>query len=51
VAWHKTAGFFRKTVVIADGHDVAADFFIPLDVDSKQEAEKDRDPAHTGGSR
>ncbi len=51
VAWHKTAGFFRKTVVIADGRDVAADFFIPLDVDSKQEAEKDRDPAHTGGSR
>jgi plastocyanin len=51
VAWHKTAGFFRKNVVIGDGRDVAADFFIPLDVDSKQEAEKDHDPAHTGGSR
>ena len=51
VAWHKAAGFFHKTVVIEDKHDVAADFFIPLDVESKQEAEKDHDPAHTGGSR
>lgn len=51
VAWHRSAGFFRKTVVIEDGHDVAADFFIPLDVDSKQDAERDHDPAHTGGSR
>jgi plastocyanin len=51
VAWHKTGGFFRKTVVIGDGRDVAADFFIPVDVDTKQEAEKDHDPAHTGGSR
>jgi plastocyanin len=51
VAWHKTGGFFRKTVVIGDGRDVAADFFIPVDVDPKQEAEKDHDPAHAGGSR
>jgi plastocyanin len=51
VAWHKTGGFFRKTVVIEDGRDGAADFFIPVDVDTKQEAEKDHDPAHTGGSR
>jgi plastocyanin len=51
VAWHKTGGFFRKTVVIENGHDAAADFFIPVDVDQKLEAEKDHDPAHTGGSR
>ena len=51
VAWHRSAGFFRKTVFIEDGHDVAADFFIPLDVDFKQQAEKDHDPARAGGSR
>ena len=31
VAWHKSAGFFRKNIVIEDGHDATADFFIPLD--------------------
>ena len=51
VAWHKSAGFFRKTVVIEDGRDVTADFFIPLEVESKQEAEKDHDAGHNGGSR
>lgn len=51
VAWHKTGGFFRKTVVIEDGRDAAADFFIPVDVDQKQEAVKDHDPARNGGTR
>jgi plastocyanin len=30
VAWHKAAGFFRKTIQIEPGHNVAADFFIPI---------------------
>jgi plastocyanin len=33
VAWHKSAGFFRKSVVIQPGHDSVADFFIPIDTD------------------
>src|SRR5580658_7798508 len=31
VAWHKSAGFFRKTIVVEAGHDSTADFFIPID--------------------
>jgi plastocyanin len=30
VAWHKSAGFFRKTIVVESGHDSTADFFIPI---------------------
>jgi plastocyanin len=32
VAWHKAAGFFRKSIVVEAGHDAVADFFIPIDV-------------------
>lgn len=35
VAWHKSAGFFRKSILIEDGHDTQADFFIPIGEDSK----------------
>jgi len=35
VAWHRSAGFFRKTIEVADGRNAVADFFIPLEVDSK----------------
>ena len=31
VAWHKTAGFFRKSVVVEPGHSPTVEFFIPLD--------------------
>lgn len=31
VAWHKTAGFFRKQIAVENGHDAVADFFIPID--------------------
>jgi plastocyanin len=51
VAWHKTAGFFRKTIVVDNAHDANADFFIPLDIDSKQEARQAQDFEHNGGSR
>ncbi len=37
VAWHKYAGFFRKTITIEAGHDAVADFFIPLEADTNQE--------------
>jgi plastocyanin len=30
VAWHKSAGFFRKTIVVEEGHGAVADFFIPI---------------------
>jgi plastocyanin len=51
VAWHKSAGFFRKSVVIGDGHDATADFFIPLDIDPNQEARQAHDLEHNAGSR
>src|SRR3569833_1367482 len=35
VAWHKSAGFFRKAVVVGSAAGATADFFIPIAVDSK----------------
>jgi plastocyanin len=35
VAWHKYAGFFRKSITVDAGHDAVADFFIPLEADAK----------------
>jgi plastocyanin len=35
VAWHKTAGFFKKQIKIEAGHDAGVDFFIPLEEDAK----------------
>ena len=34
VAWHKSAGFFRKTITVSDSQNASADFLIPVDVDS-----------------
>jgi plastocyanin len=31
VAWHKAAGFFRKSVVVEPGHSPTVGFFIPID--------------------
>jgi plastocyanin len=36
VAWHQSAGFFRKTVTVQPGENGVADFFIPLEADSGQ---------------
>jgi plastocyanin len=36
VAWHKSAGFFRKSIAIESGHDSVADFFIPIGADSEE---------------
>jgi plastocyanin len=38
VAWHKAAGFFRKSVVIEAGQNSVVDFFIPLDDPSAGDA-------------
>ena len=51
VAWHKAAGFFRKTIVVEEGHNAVSDFFIPIDMDSRQEADSSHDLGHAGGSR
>jgi plastocyanin len=40
VAWHKTAGFFRKQIVIEAGHNSVADFLIPIEVQSRQEGQE-----------
>jgi hypothetical protein len=50
VAWHKAAGFFRKTIVVESTHDTTADFFIPLDIDASQEAQQSS-TGHNAGSR
>jgi plastocyanin len=33
VAWHKSEGFFRKSIVVESGRDSVADFFIPIGAD------------------
>jgi plastocyanin len=38
VAWHKGAGFFRKSILIESGRDSVADFFIPLGADEQAPA-------------
>lgn len=47
VAWHKTAGFFRKTIVVGESDNATADFFIPLDPDSNRKEQA----ATEGGSQ
>jgi plastocyanin len=51
VAWHKTAGFFRKTVVVESDRDTAADFFIPLDVETRSETKPTENLSRDAGSR
>ncbi len=50
VAWHKTAGFYRKSIVVEDGHDQSIDFLIPIDVDPRQDAQANQNPSEAGGS-
>lgn len=50
VAWHKSAGFFRKTIIVEDGRDATADFFIPVDVAPQQNAPQN-DLIRNAGSR
>jgi plastocyanin len=51
VAWHRSAGYFRKPVDVIANQSLSADFFIPLDLDSKTEAEKPRETAHVAELR
>jgi len=51
VAWHKSAGFFRKSVVVENGRDSVADFFIPLGAEPKQGPQTSRDLDHVGPSK
>ena len=48
VAWHKSAGFFRKSIMVEKGHDSVGDFFIPLDLETKLAAQKNQSPALAG---
>lgn len=50
VAWHKTAGFFRKPIEVGPGQTTTADFLIPLDIDAKEETANFQ-PEHGAGSR
>jgi plastocyanin len=50
VAWHRSAGFFRSTVVVSAGHEAAADFFIPIDDDPKH-PQPGPDSAHGAGAQ
>jgi plastocyanin len=48
VAWHKAAGFFRQTVVVAAGRDENVEFLIPIDeggraIESQKVAAKGRE--------
>ena len=40
VAWHKTAGFFRKTIDVEADRATSADFLIPLDAGGTEETAK-----------
>jgi plastocyanin len=51
VAWHKSAGYFRKPIDVTADQSTKMDFFIPLDVGTSQEAGKDRDIAHVSELR
>jgi plastocyanin len=51
VAWHKTAGFFRKSIDVGPDQTTTADFLIPLDVEAREETAKGRDLEHSAGSQ
>jgi plastocyanin len=51
VAWHKSAGFFRKTITVESGHDFTANFLIPIDIDPAKDAHKDHDLAQNAETR
>jgi plastocyanin len=51
VAWHKSAGFFRKPITVENGHDAVVDFFIPIDVDTKQETKTADEQGRPGRAR
>lgn len=48
VAWHKSAGFFRKPIEVMDGHETVTDFFIPLAEEAKGDEQKKTGGAEVG---
>jgi plastocyanin len=50
VAWHKSAGFYRKSIVIEEGHGQSVDFLIPIDVDPRQDTQANQNLNEAGGS-
>lgn len=50
VAWHKSAGFFRKNITVQSGHTAVADFFIPVQAEPKQ-SQIDHDLVPAGESK
>jgi plastocyanin len=51
VAWHKSAGFFRKAIVVESGHDSVADFFIPISAAPEEAGPVIADSSSIAGSR
>jgi len=51
VAWHKSAGFFRKSIDVGADQTATADFIIPLDVDGKEEAVSGQEHERGAGSQ
>jgi plastocyanin len=51
VAWHKSAGFFRKSIVVDAGHDAVANFFIPIGDDQVQKDNASAPRGTNAGSR
>lgn len=43
IAWHKSAGYFRKPIDVTADRPTNADFFIPLDLDPKLETDRTRE--------
>jgi len=50
-AWHRSAGFFRKTIVVESGQDAVANFFIPIGEDSEAKGAMVAPAAPGAGSR
>jgi hypothetical protein len=50
VAWHKSAGFFRKSTLAESGHDSIASFFIPISEVSEENEPVNTSSANIAGS-
>jgi len=51
VAWHKSAGFFRKSILVQSGHDSVADFFIRISADPEENKPGTTSSTTVAGSR
>jgi plastocyanin len=51
VAWNKSAGFFRKSILVEAGYDSVADFFIPVGEDQGEQKAEYAPTANIAGNR